>query len=154
MKQLHEMVVLPMLYPEVFSRFHITPPRGVLFHGPPGTGKTLMARVLANVCSGSDAAGARLQRAAEAGALEAAVAAMRAHPQSAGVQVQGCAVLRNVSCGADAAGAARRQQAAGAEALEAAVTAMRAHPRWAAVQAYPNPKPWRRDVCAWPSALP
>jgi hypothetical protein len=49
-KQLHEMVVLPMLYPEVFSRFHITPPRGVIFYGPPGTGKTLMARVLANVC--------------------------------------------------------------------------------------------------------
>ncbi|KAL3419413.1 Tat-binding protein-like protein 7 [Phlyctema vagabunda] len=28
-------------------KFHVTPPRGVLFHGPPGTGKTLVARALA-----------------------------------------------------------------------------------------------------------
>lgn len=33
---LREMVVLPMMYPEVFKQFHIQPPRGVLFHGPPG----------------------------------------------------------------------------------------------------------------------
>lgn len=41
------MVTLPLLYPEVFQRFNLTPPRGVLFHGPPGTGKTLLARALA-----------------------------------------------------------------------------------------------------------
>ncbi|KAI0181030.1 AAA-domain-containing protein [Hypoxylon sp. FL1284] len=46
--QLKEMVQLPLLYPELFSKFHVTPPRGVLFHGPPGTGKTLLARALAN----------------------------------------------------------------------------------------------------------
>lgn len=45
------MVALPLLYPEVFQRFGITPPRGVLFHGPPGTGKTLLARALAASCS-------------------------------------------------------------------------------------------------------
>jgi ATP-dependent 26S proteasome regulatory subunit len=45
------MVLLPLLYPEVFEKFGITPPRGVLFYGPPGTGKTLMARALANTCS-------------------------------------------------------------------------------------------------------
>ena len=49
--QLKEMVALPLLYPEVFQRFHVTPPRGVLFHGPPGTGKTLMARALASSVS-------------------------------------------------------------------------------------------------------
>lgn len=49
--QLKEMVSLPLLYPEIFQRFHITPPRGVLFHGPPGTGKTLLARALANSVS-------------------------------------------------------------------------------------------------------
>jgi hypothetical protein len=49
--QLKEMVSLPLLYPEIFQRFKITPPRGVLFHGPPGTGKTLMARALANSVS-------------------------------------------------------------------------------------------------------
>ncbi|KAL2357085.1 ATPase family AAA domain-containing protein 2 [Cryomyces antarcticus] len=45
--QLKEMVMLPLLYPELFQSFHVTPPRGVLFHGPPGTGKTLLARALA-----------------------------------------------------------------------------------------------------------
>jgi SpoVK/Ycf46/Vps4 family AAA+-type ATPase len=45
------MVALPLLYPELFQQFGITPPRGVLFHGPPGTGKTLLARALAASCS-------------------------------------------------------------------------------------------------------
>jgi SpoVK/Ycf46/Vps4 family AAA+-type ATPase len=45
--QLKEMVQMPLLYPELFMKFHVTPPRGVLFHGPPGTGKTLLARALA-----------------------------------------------------------------------------------------------------------
>ena len=49
--QLKEMVALPLLYPELYQNFGITPPRGVLFHGPPGTGKTLMARALAASCS-------------------------------------------------------------------------------------------------------
>ncbi|KAF5301316.1 hypothetical protein FQA39_LY10714 [Lamprigera yunnana] len=48
---LKEMILLPMMYPEVFKQFQILPPRGVLFHGPPGTGKTLIARALANECS-------------------------------------------------------------------------------------------------------
>lgn len=51
--QLKEMVALPLLYPELYQNFGITPPRGVLFHGPPGTGKTLMARALAASCSTS-----------------------------------------------------------------------------------------------------
>uniref|UniRef100_A0A8C4DNE5 ATPase family AAA domain-containing protein 2 n=1 Tax=Dicentrarchus labrax TaxID=13489 RepID=A0A8C4DNE5_DICLA len=61
---LKEMVVFPLLYPEVFERFKIQPPslsnllstnasgcKGCLFYGPPGTGKTLVARALANECS-------------------------------------------------------------------------------------------------------
>ena len=51
LKALYEMVVMPLLYPALFSRFGITPPRGVLFTGPPGTGKTLTARALASTCS-------------------------------------------------------------------------------------------------------
>ncbi|KAI6119221.1 AAA-domain-containing protein, partial [Pisolithus croceorrhizus] len=47
---LKEMTLLPLLYPEMFQRFGLTPPRGVLFHGPPGTGKTLLARALAANC--------------------------------------------------------------------------------------------------------
>ncbi|XP_075245423.1 ATPase family AAA domain-containing protein 2-like [Convolutriloba macropyga] len=50
-RSLKEMVLLPFLYPELFSKFNINPPRGCLFYGPPGTGKTLMARALANECS-------------------------------------------------------------------------------------------------------
>lgn len=48
---LKEMVLLPLLYPDLFQTLHITPPRGVLFHGPPGTGKTLLARALATSVS-------------------------------------------------------------------------------------------------------
>ena len=36
LKALKEMVTLPLLYPELFTRFGIRAPRGVLFHGPPG----------------------------------------------------------------------------------------------------------------------
>ncbi|KAM7173555.1 ATPase family AAA domain-containing protein 2B isoform 3-T3 [Macrochelys suwanniensis] len=51
---LKEMVVFPLLYPEIFEKFKIQPPRGCLFYGPPGTGKTLVARALANECSQGD----------------------------------------------------------------------------------------------------
>ncbi|XP_009995966.1 PREDICTED: ATPase family AAA domain-containing protein 2 [Chaetura pelagica] len=51
---LKEMVLFPLLYPEVFERLKIQPPRGCLFCGPPGTGKTLVARALANECSQGD----------------------------------------------------------------------------------------------------
>ena len=50
-RSLKEMILFPLLYPEVFDRFRIQPPRGVLFFGPPGCGKTLVARGLANECS-------------------------------------------------------------------------------------------------------
>ncbi|CBZ24546.1 putative ATPase [Leishmania mexicana MHOM/GT/2001/U1103] len=49
---LREMVLLPLLYPDLFERLDLKAPRGVLFVGPPGTGKTLMARALANEGSG------------------------------------------------------------------------------------------------------
>lgn len=53
-RQLKEMILFPLIYPEVFEKFKISPPRGVLFYGPPGTGKTLVARALANECSMGD----------------------------------------------------------------------------------------------------
>ena len=43
--------MFPLLYPEMFKKFDMQPPRGVLFYGPPGTGKTLLARALASECS-------------------------------------------------------------------------------------------------------
>ncbi|GMF56732.1 unnamed protein product [Phytophthora fragariaefolia] len=48
---LKEMVMLPLLYPEFYDKYKVSPPSGVLFYGPPGTGKTLLARALANSCS-------------------------------------------------------------------------------------------------------
>ncbi|KAI6175937.1 Bromo domain-containing protein [Aphelenchoides bicaudatus] len=50
-QSLKEAIVFPLLYPEMFEKFEISPPKGVLFYGPPGTGKTLVARALANECS-------------------------------------------------------------------------------------------------------
>ena len=53
------MIFLPLLYPELFEKFGVNPPRGVLFHGPPGTGKTLVARALA--AQASKAAGQKVR---------------------------------------------------------------------------------------------
>ena len=73
-------------------------------------------------------------RAADAGAIEVAVAAMQAQPQVAGVQLYGCLALLDVCFGSDAAARARRQRAVIAGATEAAVGAMQAHPGDAGVQ--------------------
>ena len=62
------------------------------------------------------------------------MAAMQAHPQVTGVQMEGCAALTSVCYGTDAAGLARRQLAAGAGGRGAATAAMQAHPGDAMVQ--------------------
>ncbi|EMD39304.1 26S proteasome regulatory complex ATPase RPT4 [Gelatoporia subvermispora B] len=46
-RELREVIELPLLNPELFLRVGITPPKGVLLYGPPGTGKTLLARAVA-----------------------------------------------------------------------------------------------------------
>ena len=95
------------------------------------------ARVAENACDrlGSLSRTNRHEQAAtEAGVLEAVVEAMRAHPQVAAVQEQGCCALHFVCCGFDAAGEARRQRAADAGAIEAAVNALRAHRQVCVVQ--------------------
>ncbi|XP_048233684.1 uncharacterized protein LOC8286329 isoform X2 [Ricinus communis] len=47
-KALHELVILPMRRPELFSRGNLLRPcKGILLFGPPGTGKTLLAKALA-----------------------------------------------------------------------------------------------------------
>ncbi|GAB9466473.1 26S protease regulatory subunit 10b [Globisporangium polare] len=46
-RELREVVELPLTNPELFLRVGIKPPKGVLLYGPPGTGKTLLARALA-----------------------------------------------------------------------------------------------------------
>ncbi|KAI6001832.1 P-loop containing nucleoside triphosphate hydrolase protein [Pisolithus albus] len=46
-RELREVIELPLLNPELFARVGIKPPKGVLLYGPPGTGKTLLARAVA-----------------------------------------------------------------------------------------------------------
>jgi transitional endoplasmic reticulum ATPase len=40
-------VILPLLEPEIYSRYRVTLPNGILLYGPPGCGKTFIARKLA-----------------------------------------------------------------------------------------------------------
>eukprot|EP01125_Pyxidicula_operculata_P002264 TRINITY_DN12168_c0_g1_i1.p1 TRINITY_DN12168_c0_g1~~TRINITY_DN12168_c0_g1_i1.p1 ORF type:complete len:392 (+),score=71.70 TRINITY_DN12168_c0_g1_i1:36-1211(+) len=47
-RELREVIELPLTNPELFSRVGIKPPKGVLLYGPPGTGKTLLARAVAS----------------------------------------------------------------------------------------------------------
>ncbi len=47
-KQVREMIELPLKHPELFDKMGIEPPKGVLMHGPPGTGKTLIAKAVAS----------------------------------------------------------------------------------------------------------
>lgn len=46
-RELREVIELPLMNPELFERVGISPPKGVLLYGPPGTGKTLLARAVA-----------------------------------------------------------------------------------------------------------
>ena len=46
-RKLKEAVELPLKKPEIFNKFGIRPPRGILLYGPPGTGKTLLAKAVA-----------------------------------------------------------------------------------------------------------
>jgi len=47
-RELREVIELPLINPELFTRVGIKAPKGCLLYGPPGTGKTLLARAVAN----------------------------------------------------------------------------------------------------------
>merc|ERR1719420_2069636 len=47
-KQIQEVIELPIKHPELFESLGIAQPKGVLLFGPPGTGKTLLARAVAH----------------------------------------------------------------------------------------------------------
>ncbi|BDB97178.1 proteasome-activating nucleotidase [Saccharolobus caldissimus] len=46
-RELREVIELPLKKPELFRELGIEPPKGVLLYGPPGTGKTLLAKAVA-----------------------------------------------------------------------------------------------------------
>lgn len=52
-RELREVIELPLTNPELFIRVGIKAPKGVLLYGPPGTGKTLLARALASNINGT-----------------------------------------------------------------------------------------------------
>lgn len=47
LRELRELVEIPLKRPDLLSKLGLEAPRGVLLVGPPGTGKTLMARMIA-----------------------------------------------------------------------------------------------------------
>merc|ERR1719313_3097875 len=47
-KEIKEVIELPIKHPELFTALGIAQPKGVLLYGPPGTGKTLLARAVAH----------------------------------------------------------------------------------------------------------
>ncbi|MCS3900821.1 proteasome-activating nucleotidase [Methanococcus voltae] len=46
-RDIKEVVELPLKKPELFEKIGIVPPKGILLYGPPGTGKTLLAKAVA-----------------------------------------------------------------------------------------------------------
>ena len=47
-KEVREVIELPIKHPEIFEALGISQPKGVIMYGPPGTGKTLLARAVAH----------------------------------------------------------------------------------------------------------
>jgi len=47
-REIQEVIELPLKKPKLFEKVGITPPKGILLYGPPGTGKTLLAKAVAS----------------------------------------------------------------------------------------------------------